>query len=1658
MRGPIAALVLAAAVVALRADALAPTPFAAGERVALFGDSITHAAKYGWYLQLFADLRHPGSGTCLMNVGQNGDSARGALGRMTTDLLPKKPTRVFCMFGMNDVGRSLYATTTPDATTVERRERALAAYAQSVPELVRRLRAAGATPVLMTPSPYDQYTEGKGEWLKACNDPGLARCAGIVRQVAATQEVALVDLYCPLTALMRANLGFRFCHDRIHPGDVGHLAIAGRILQAMGVPPSVAETRVAANRPDGASFVHAPKALPFPKLTEYETLSKMDRTLADLNREIVAVTGLSPGTYALSFEGAELGRYTAEELAAGVDVATLATTNQCLAQAAAKAMYEARGISSRLREYDQLANWVKGAGIDENDFVRADAHLGKWLKSQERSPHIGAFRSWYKTYLAVRAERPRLLARTEELRRTMAAVRPVACRAELRRVSRASVIAVKPGVGTLEKGLAAVRARIAAGGGNVPEGGLVLELDDGVYPVAKTLEVTGAESGCAGAPVTIRARHRGQAIVTGALTLGPWKPVTDPAILARLPEASRARVVMCMVPGDGPLSGFRGGGCIRRQELSENPVQLFQSDHRLACARWPKREPAYTGFPLGQVIPSLKTCDGRMYDGGVFMFDSPRLAAWAKEPDLWATGQWFYEWSNTVAPVEKVDLAARSLTVDMLQNRFGVKYGAPFHVLNALCEMSEPGDWVVDRAKRTIYLLPIADPKTAPVTMARASSVFHAKGWRHGVIDGLVFEMSFGNGVILSDPADVTVRASCVRHVGGTAVQAARAWRTRIVGCDLYDIGRDGIALDGGDRLSLTPGSNVVENCHIRDYGVIVPNYTPGVGVSGCGNRVMRNLVHHGAHQAFLFGGNDNYLGYNVIHDVCRNCDAGAIYCCTRDPTQRGNVVECNIIHMSGKQPRCSHTNGIYLDDYSAGMTVRSNIVNRASMGIYVGGGSQNRVTDNLILNTPHAFCLGSRDVTSWCSRMWVKDGTNGLLCVALDRHRDIFTNATWTAHYPDMLRPFGFADPTFAYNALWNVISNNVAVGVTKGFTCENEKVIAPYTVMADNVVRADDPGFVDYPHFDWRLRDGMPLRTRLGAFPLGRTGLYASDDRFSPAVRFAANVTPPRPIRPEPTLAEMNFWVERVGRGNDRSQVFFTEYRGCEPPDKSAGHALKGWYGPAAPSTGDWRTYEFAFTPTFDGQARMVFAGGPGEKTDVRNVRVSGVEGFRSDLFPTSVTQRASAFCDVTVKTGVRVTGRYEARAARLDEEKAAGDVLARMKPVWDLADHGGARKIAPADPLRVPHTAIPNAKAFTVRAVVTFGTVEEGHALMLFDQILSGTGFGLELIRQNSWGNPMFLHCNGEKYYCTYPVGRIKSGSTHAFTVAARRGWIVVYMDDKPLQRFIMNVTPNLDDIKVPGVIRPRWDTRQPWLEMPDVTLDELKFWGDDVEYYAPGEPRDVPTGFKGGRGWLVETPTHPIPGKPNVLYVGDSISDAYSKFFREATKGRANVYHYNTCFAAPGAGGVKPYLPRWREVGALAPFDHIVVNNGLHSLHWTPEKVSDDHVRDSYREIFNLCRAAAPKAKVHYALTTPYTAARGADGKVTGLGDRNAVVLRLNRIASEEMRAQGADLIDLYSTMAARLELAVGDQYHWKPEGSRLIAETIADALGIRVPAK
>lgn len=724
---------------------------------------------------------------------------------------------------------------------------------------------------------------------------------------------------------------------------------------------------------------------------------------------------------------------------------------------------------------------------------------------------------------------------------------------------------------------------------------LIVELADGIFRLVRPLKLDGRDSA-----TTWRAAKRGQAVLSGHVMPSAPAPVTDPQVLARLPEAARGKVVFVEFPLGVELPGFTGGGCGTPPRLLEIPVSIFQGARRLNPARWPNEGFVRTGENIGPIKVSH---DARTCQSGVFRFASDRLAAWAAEPDLWADGLWCYEWADAKSRVMKVDVEKGTLSVDPAPIGFGIRENAQFYVMNAFSELDRPGEWVIDRRTRRIYVWPINGQGELSFTCA--AGLVNIRGARDICVDGILFECSRTDALTFKDCTNCVVRASIVRKTSAWAIDVAGGESNRVEGCDLYDLGEGGIRLNGGDFAALRPANHVADNNHIHHYGQVVPNYKPGVCLLGVGNRATHNLIHHSRHQGISFGGNDQYIGWNVIHDTCMfNDDAGSIYCCQRDWTKRGTVIERNVVHMTGKKLAPTHTQAVYLDDFSSGVVVRDNIINRADLGVYIGGGQDCLVTGNLILNCTFGVRLGSRGIETF-ARPISSLGRESSMFKTLERRRAVVESSLWRSRYPNLLRVFDFDDGVFAHNALFNVISNNVCAGCGP-IEKNNWQKVGPHCRVENNFELKGDPGFVDYVAFDWNLKPDSAAARRLGALGYDRMGLYASPNRISPPCRFAADVTPPKPIRRRLARATVRIDMDLVGDLPMGETDLAESLRVCDLPNWGRGKRIVANFGPA--SADGWVEYSFSFVPRLNCLVHLVTMGARGEDTLYDDIRVTG------------------------------------------------------------------------------------------------------------------------------------------------------------------------------------------------------------------------------------------------------------------------------------------------------------------------------------------------------------------------------------------------------------------------------------------------------------------
>ena len=336
-------------------------PIKPGEKVMFFGDSITHDGRYQAFLQLILNSRGI-SGAEVMNAGISGQTAGGGLRRIQYDVIDRKPDRVFLLFGMNDIGRGvIYRVDSPE--NLKKRERGVKAFTVNQKKIIDILKAAGITPVLMTPTAYDQYQkDGKSD---RCNEPGLSDIAAIIRKTAKEENLDFIELHSFMTEALKKHPELRLCgKDLVHPVGIGHLMMAALIAEQTGLTGPVAEVAISASgkvqsrfakisalqsTPEEITFRYAPERLAVNIPAALADTEKVYSFSEKFNREILKVTGVAEGKYNVSADGKLLGSFSAAELAGGIDLATLATPNFKRAEKAMKTAMQIYYSTSTLR-------------------------------------------------------------------------------------------------------------------------------------------------------------------------------------------------------------------------------------------------------------------------------------------------------------------------------------------------------------------------------------------------------------------------------------------------------------------------------------------------------------------------------------------------------------------------------------------------------------------------------------------------------------------------------------------------------------------------------------------------------------------------------------------------------------------------------------------------------------------------------------------------------------------------------------------------------------------------------------------------------------------------------------------------------------------------------------------------------------------------------------------------------------------------------------------------------------------------------------------------------------------------------------------------------------------------------------------------------------
>lgn len=206
----------------------APVELREGDRVAFFGDSITHQASYSAMLETYFELCTGVKGLTFMQFGWCGDTAGHARTRMANDVLAWKATVSTILFGVNDGKYKPYD------------EGLAMTYKTNLTEMVRAFKQAGVRPVLASPPSMDPSHGDSHAFVDA-----LTRMGEKGREVAASEGTGFADVnrvhrQVQDKALAEYGKKCKFSGDGVHGYPASHFLIFHGFLEGFRLDGQIA--------------------------------------------------------------------------------------------------------------------------------------------------------------------------------------------------------------------------------------------------------------------------------------------------------------------------------------------------------------------------------------------------------------------------------------------------------------------------------------------------------------------------------------------------------------------------------------------------------------------------------------------------------------------------------------------------------------------------------------------------------------------------------------------------------------------------------------------------------------------------------------------------------------------------------------------------------------------------------------------------------------------------------------------------------------------------------------------------------------------------------------------------------------------------------------------------------------------------------------------------------------------------------------------------------------------------------------------------------------------------------------------------------------------------------------------------------------------------
>lgn len=626
------------------------------------------------------------------------------------------------------------------------------------------------------------------------------------------------------------------------------------------------------------------------------------------------------------------------------------------------------------------------------------------------------------------------------------------------------------------------RAKAVKSEDGLGENGIRIMIREGEYELDSTLNLSGEQiSGTLMQPIVIAAYKGENVSVKGSKKIDTENAVISDNV--RIPDSAKGKVYEISLGFDtAPIESFDYTAPAKKYtnvlyDGKVQPLAKYPNDG------WIKTSGIYdkNGTKLNTDSDTWDSI--RQNENYVWLdFSDSHIQNLKNAQSAWCEGYWYKYWTWENTELLEVDSASSRIKISVPEKGV-IDTNRDFRIYNLLEELDSPGEWYIDNDAKKLYFYPpksLSSDADIEVTYLN-DALIYADNVHDVVFDSLMLKNSSGEAVKIDNSDRVDIAYCGIGNTGANGITVSKSNNIAIHDSEIFNTGAIGVMIDAcGTIRNLTRCENEIKNCDIHDFGKVSRSYTPGVRIAASvGVNVLNNEIHEGTHSGMIYSGSEIKIEYNEIYNVLTMAaDAGAIYS-GRSYIDRGNEIKYNYLHdiydnVNIKEPVV----GIYLDDQLSGTEVESNILYKVDSGIFLSGGRDTVIRNNIIAEKTAA------DYNETDGRYAIMLRTSGLMphrqSMVLDMLSMIdgldLSSPGWQKY------PYVNVYPKDNPGApVRDVVENNV---IWNHHNLKKYSDFENWSTVGENLVNSTDPGFVNAAEGNLNLKDDSGVFKKLSGF----------------------------------------------------------------------------------------------------------------------------------------------------------------------------------------------------------------------------------------------------------------------------------------------------------------------------------------------------------------------------------------------------------------------------------------------------------------------------------------------------------------------------------------------------------------------------------------------